>query len=133
MHATCKSARGNHETAFKVMPTFQWNYMDYLLALRVHRVGTLRSGTSFSVSRKLFQDIHLLIFLQLEVFNIIQHEPLKVCQHPTNVRSMLVLRDTQIFPCLASIKPIKQFTYGTWAQLGNTSCLLSITCVIFSV
>ena len=41
MHATCKSARGNHETAFKVMPTFQWNYMDYLLALRVHRVGTL--------------------------------------------------------------------------------------------
>ena len=54
MHATCKSARGNHETAFKVMPTFQWNYMDYLLALRVHRVGTLRSGTSFSVSRYTF-------------------------------------------------------------------------------
>ena len=115
------------------MPTFQWNYMDYLLALRVHRVGTLRSGTSFSVSRKLFQDIHLLIFLQLEVFKIIQNEPLKVCQNPTNVRSMLVLHDTQIFPCLASIKPIKQFTYGTSAQLGNTSCLLSITCVIFSV
>ena len=52
MHATCKSARGNHETAFKVMPTFQWNYMDYLLALRVHRVGTLRSGTNFRVSGK---------------------------------------------------------------------------------
>ena len=80
MHATCKSARGNHETAFKVMPTFQWNYMDYLLALRVHRVGTyIDLKSSYSVSRKIFQDIHLLIFLQLEVFNIIQHEPLKVC------------------------------------------------------
>ena len=57
MHATCKSARGNHETAFKVMPTFQWNYMDYLLALRVHRVGTyIDLKSSYSVSRKIFQE-----------------------------------------------------------------------------